>query len=46
MRWNFDKVIIPFFGAVTPIASITAGQVQKLVLQRKRTVRPNKSGMT
>jgi integrase len=40
MRWNFNKVIIPFFGAPTPIASITTEQVQKLVVQRKRSVRP------
>ena len=40
MRWNFNKVIIPFFGAATPIASITTEQIQKLVVQRKRQVRP------
>ena len=40
MRWNFDKVIIPFLGAATPIASITTEQVQKMVIQRKRTVKP------
>ena len=40
MRWNFDKVIIPFFGAPTPVSSITTDQVQKLVIQRKRTVKP------
>jgi len=40
MRWNFDRVIIPFFGAAAPIASITSEQIQKLVVQRKRTVKP------
>jgi integrase len=40
MRWNFDKVIIPFFGAATPVCSITTDQVQKLVIQRKRQVKP------
>ncbi len=40
MRWNFDKIIIPFFGAATPIGSITSDQVQKLVIQRERNVKP------
>jgi integrase len=40
MRWNFNKVIIPFFGAATPISSITTEQIQKLVVQRKRSVKP------
>lgn len=40
MRWNFDRVIIPFFGAATPITSITTEQIQKLVIQRKRLVKP------
>lgn len=40
MRWNFNGVIIPFFGAATPIGSITTEQVQKLVVQRKRKVKP------
>jgi integrase len=39
LRWNFGKVI-PFFGAATPIASISTEQVRKLVIQRKRTVKP------
>ena len=40
MRWNFNKVIIPFFGAATPITAITTDQIQKLVIQRKRRVKP------
>jgi integrase len=40
MRWNFDKVIIPFFGAATPISTITTEQIQKMVIQRKRSVKP------
>ena len=40
MRWNFDKVIIPFFGATTPIGSVSTEQVRKMVIQRKRTVKP------
>lgn len=40
MRWNFNGVIIPFFGAATPIGSITTEQVEKLVVQRKRKVKP------
>ena len=28
MRWNFDKVIIPFFGEATPIGSITRNRFQ------------------
>jgi integrase len=40
LRTNFNGVLIPFFGAATPIAEITTAQVQKLVLQRKRTVKP------
>jgi len=40
MRWNFDKVIIPFLGAPTPITTITTEQIQKLVIQRKRSVKP------
>jgi integrase len=40
LRWNFNKVIIPFFGAATPIGSITTEQIRKMVIQRKRAVKP------
>src|SRR5262249_38719903 len=40
LRWNFDGVIIPFFGATTLIADITTAQIQKFVIQRKRKVKP------
>jgi hypothetical protein len=40
LRWNFNKVIIPFFGAATPIGSITAGRIKNLIRQRKRVVKP------
>ena len=39
MRWNLNR-LIPFLGAATPIASISTEQVKKLVIQRKRTVKP------
>lgn len=40
VRSSFNSVIIPFFGAATPLASITTEQVRKMVIQRKRTVKP------
>jgi integrase len=40
VRWNFNKVIIPFFGASTPIGLITAGRIKNLLRQRKRVVKP------
>src|SRR5215471_11159600 len=40
VRWNFDKVILPFFGAATPIASITTTSIEKMVRQRKGKVKP------
>lgn len=40
VRSNFNGVIIPFLGAATPIGSITTEQIKKLVLQRKRKVKP------
>ena len=39
VRWNLNR-LIPFLGAATPIASISTEQVKKLVIQRKRTVKP------
>ena len=33
-------MIIPFFGAATPIGSITAGRIKNLIRQRKRVVKP------
>jgi integrase len=40
MRWNFNKVILPFFGTAAPIGSITTEQVRKMVRERKRQVKP------
>ena len=40
VRWNFNKVIIPFFGEATPIHTITAGRIKNLIRQRKRAVKP------
>jgi integrase len=40
VRFNFNGVVIPFFGAATPITEITTGQIRKFVVQRKRTVKP------
>jgi integrase len=39
VRWNFNKVIIPFLGEATPIGSITSGRIRNLVRQRKRVVK-------
>ena len=40
VRWNFNKVIIPFFGEARPIHTITAGRIKNLIRQRKRVVKP------
>lgn len=40
MRWNFQKVILSSLDKATPIAEITTGQIQKLVIERKHTVKP------
>ena len=40
LRWNFNKVIIPFFGAATPIGAITTAQIRKMIIQRKHSVKP------
>jgi integrase len=36
LRWNFQKVLLKFFGEATPIGSITHGQIRKMLLERKR----------
>src|SRR5689334_23539615 len=37
LRWNFQKVHLPFFGQTTPISSITAPWVKRLVQSRRQS---------
>ena len=46
VRWNFKKVLIPFFGDTAPIGSITTEQIRKMVIQRRRIVKPKTLWLT
>jgi len=40
LRWNFKSAILPFFGEAMLITSITTDQIRRMVIQRKRKVKP------